>query len=68
MHSVYSLNVYRIDVPTLTDFTNYLSDVFVQNPALQFGIWVIVQYAKRVIKSVPDGATAYPFRGATGYV
>lgn len=68
MHSVYSVNVYQIDVPTLVSFTNYLSDVFTEYPALRFGVWVIVQYANRVITSVPDDATAYPWRNTTGYM
>ena len=67
-HSVYSINLYQIDVPTLVSFTTYLDGVFKQYPGLQRAIWAIVQYPNRVIKSIPDQETAYAWRNTVGYV
>ena len=67
-HSVYSINLYQIDVSTLVKFTTYIDGVFKANPGLQRAIWGLVQYAGRVINSVPDEATAYAWRKAIAYV
>ena len=67
-HSVYSINLYQIDVPILINFTKNLDDVFKQYPGLQQGIWALVQYPDQIIKSVPDQVTAYPWRSTVGYV
>lgn len=67
-HSVYSINLYQIDVPALTNFTNYVEGVYKTYPGLQRAIWALVQYPNRVAQEVPDDATAYPWRNATAYV
>ena len=67
-HSVYSINLHQLDVPALINFTNYVSGDFTTYPGLQRAVWTLVQYLNRVIKSVPDNATAYAWRNAVAYV
>ena len=64
-HSVWGLNLYHIDVPTLIDAVNYMDTMYAQNPGFHQTFLAIDMYASRVIESVPDSATAYPYRNAT---
>ena len=68
LHNVYGLNLYQIDVPSLIEVSNYVTGVYAEYPALQFALLAIVKYASRVIESVPDSATAYPYRNTMAYV
>ena len=63
-HSVWGLNLYQIDVPTLVDAVNYMDTVYAQYPGLRAAFLAIDMIATRVIESVPDNATAYPYRNA----
>ncbi|KAL2047408.1 hypothetical protein N7G274_001429 [Stereocaulon virgatum] len=63
-HSVWGLNLYQIDVPTLIAATNYMDAVYAQHVDFRFAFLAIDMYAPRVIESIPDEETAYPFRSA----
>ncbi|KAF6223377.1 hypothetical protein HO133_000219 [Letharia lupina] len=63
-HSVWGLNLYQIDVPTLIDAVSYMDTVYAQYPDFREAFLAIDMYASRVIESVPDDATAYPYRNA----
>lgn len=65
-HSVFGLNVYQIDVPTFIDAVNHMDTVYAQYPAFREGFFAIDMIASRVIESVPDNATSYPYRNAVG--
>jgi len=64
-HSVWGLNLYQIDVPTLINAVNYMDTIYAQYPGFRRAFLAIDMYASRVIESVPDDATAYPYRNAT---
>ena len=63
-HSVWGLNLYQIDVPTLIQAVDYMDEVYTQNPGLRESFLALDMYASRVTQSVPDDATAYPYRNA----
>ena len=63
-HSVWGLNLYQIDVPTLIEAVNYMDTVYAQYPGFRQTFLAIDMYASRVVESVPDDATAYPYRNA----
>ena len=63
-HSVWGLNLYQIDVPTLIDAVEYMDEVYTQYPGFRHAFLAIDMYAPRVTQSVPDDATAYPYRNA----
>lgn len=63
-HSVWGLNLYQIDVPTLVRAVNYMDTVYTTYPGFRQGFLAIDMYATRVTESVPDDATAYPYRNA----
>ncbi|KAK3167723.1 hypothetical protein OEA41_010851, partial [Lepraria neglecta] len=63
-HSVWGLNLYQIDVPTLIAAVNYMDAVYAQHADFRFAFLAIDMYASRVIESIPDDETAYPFRSA----
>lgn len=64
-HSVWGLNLYQIDVPTLISAVNYMDTIYAQYPVFHQAFLAIDMYASRVIESVPDDVTAYPYRNAT---
>ena len=66
--SVYSLNLYNIDVPTLTDVFNYIGETLDAQPGLRSTLLAFDKYASRVTRSVPDAETAYPWRDTEAYV
>ena len=66
LHSVWGLNLYRVDVPTLIDVVAYMDSVFAQYPDFRHSFLALDMYATRVTQSIPDDATAYPFRHAVG--
>jgi len=67
-HNVFGINLYKIDVPNLVEMSNYVDEVFRLYPAFRFALFSLSKYATRVIESVPDDATAYPYRNTNAYV
>ena len=65
-HSVWGLNLYQIDVPTFIDAVEYMNDVYTQYPGFHASFLALDMYASRVTQSIPDDATAYPYRNAVG--
>ena len=65
-HSVFGLNVYQIDVPTFIAAVNHMDTVYAQYPAFRVAFLAIDMVASRVVQSVPDDATSYPYRNAVG--
>ena len=63
-HSVWGLNLYQIDVPTLIDAVDYMAGVYAKYPGFREAFLAIDMYATRVTQSVPDDTTAYPYRNA----
>ncbi|MCJ1282144.1 hypothetical protein MMC26_001467 [Xylographa opegraphella] len=63
-HSVWGLNLYQVDVPTMIAAVNYMDSVYAQNADFRFGFLAIDMYASRVTESIPDDSTAYPYRNA----
>ena len=63
-HSVWGLNLYQIDVPTLIEAVEYMDDVYTHYPGFRQAFLAVDMYASRVTQSVPDEATAYPYRNA----
>ena len=63
-HSVWGLNLYQIDVPTLISAVNYMDGVYAKYPGFRAAFLAIDLYASRVIESIPDDSTAYPYRNA----
>ena len=64
LHSVWGLNLYQIDVPTLIDAVDFMDTVYQQNPGFRASFLAVDMYATRVTQSIPDSATAYPYRNA----
>ncbi len=67
-YSVFGLNLYQIDIPTLIDAVNHMDTVYAQSPTFREAILAIAMVASRVIESVSDSATAYPYRNAVARV
>ena len=63
-HSVWGLNLYQIDVPTLSSAVEYMDAMFKANKGFRESFLAIDMYATRVTQSVPDEETAYPYRSA----
>ena len=63
-HSVWGLNLYQIDVPTLMSALEYMDTVYAQYPVFRASFLAIDMYASRVVESVADDSTAYPYRNA----
>lgn len=63
---MFGLNLYQIDVPTFIEAVNYMDTVYAQNPGFSHAFLAVDMVASRVIESVPDDATAYPYRNAIG--
>ena len=63
-HSVWGLNLYQIDVPTLIAAINYMDVVYAQNADFRFAFLAIDMYAPQVTQSISDDSTAYPYRSA----
>ena len=63
-HNVWGLNLYQLDVPTLIKAVDYMNNVFTQYPAFRRAFLAVDMFASGVTESVPDDATAYPYRNA----
>ena len=63
-HSVWGLNLYQIDVPTLISAVEYMNGVYARYPNFREAFLALDMYADRVIQSTPDDATSYPYRTA----
>lgn len=44
-----------------------MNTTYTEEPALDFAILALVLYAPRVVQSVPENATAYPYRNTLSY-
>ena len=66
-YSIYGVNLYSIEVPTMISVFNDFANFFIDYPAFQSSIWVISQFPSAVAKSIPDSSTAYPYRDVTAY-
>ena len=64
LHNVWGLNLYQIDVPTLVSAVAYMDGVYAEYPDFRGSFFAIDMYASRVVQSIPDDATAYPYRNA----
>ena len=64
LHDVWGLNLYQIDVPTLVSAVEYMDGVYAEYPDFRESFLAIDLYAGRVTQSIPDDATAYPYRNA----
>lgn len=64
LHSIWGLNLYQLDLPTLIGSVNYLDAAFAQYPSFRESFLAIDMFASRVIESVPDDSTAYAYRNA----
>ncbi|KAI1416403.1 FAD binding domain-containing protein [Hypoxylon sp. FL1857] len=67
-HAVYGLNVNYFDVATYVDLIDQFDAFYAQNPALIASLLVLELFPNAVTKSVPDDATAYPYRDSLGYM
>ena len=63
-HSYWGLNLYTINVPSLINAVNYMDSVYKQYLDFRRAFLALDMFANRVIKSVPDEETAYPYRHA----
>ena len=63
-HSVFGLNLYQIDVPSFVSAVNYMENVYAKYPSLRKAILAMDMVSTTVVQSVPDDATAYPYRNA----
>lgn len=63
-HSVFGLNLYQIDVPTFVSAVSYMSNVYATYPAFREALLAMDMVSTKVVESVPDDATAYPYRNA----
>lgn len=63
-HSVWGLNLYQIDVPTLISAIPFMENVYAQYLGFRTTFLAIDMYASRVTQFVPDDAIAYPYRNA----
>ena len=64
LHDVWGLNLYQIDVPTFVSAVEYMDGVYAEYPDFRASFLAIDLYAGGVIQSIPDDATAYPYRNA----
>ena len=58
------LNLYQIDVPAFVSAVEYMDGVYAEYPDFRESFLAIDLYAERVVQSIPDDATAYPYRNA----
>ena len=68
LDDVFGLNLYTIDVPTLTDVFDTLNATYARQPELQRALLALVMYSRIGPTSIPDDTTAYPYRNTTAYV
>ena len=67
-HSVFGLNLYQIDVSAFIKAVSYMDNIYAQHPGFRHAFLALDMVSSRVIESVPDHATAYPFRNAVARV
>ena len=61
-HNLYALGIKNFDVPTFVDYTANLTALWASNPETQPSSFEIELFPTQAVKSVPDNATAYPYR------
>lgn len=67
-HSVMGMNVYKFDTATYVGLVDKFDSFYAQNPSLIISLLVLELFPNTVTRSVPDEATAYPYRDALGYL
>lgn len=67
-HSILGLNLYKFDAATFVGLVDKFDTFYAQHPSLAASILVLELFPNTVTMSVPDEATAYPFRDALGYM
>ncbi len=66
-YSVYGVNLYEMNPSTLITVFNDFDNFYNNYPQYQASILVISQFPSAVASSVPDSATAFPYRDATAF-
>lgn len=67
-HSIFGANVRKIDAATWTDVFHKTNALFASIPRAREGSVVVLEmYNSEVLKAVPEGQTAYPWRDSGGY-
>ncbi|GAW20842.1 hypothetical protein ANO14919_103540 [Xylariales sp. No.14919] len=66
-HSVYSVNLYRMDVPAYRRVFSSFSSFFLNYPELRSSLFVTEIHPRGATLRVADDSTAYPFRNTTAY-
>ncbi len=61
-HNLYALGIKTFDVPTFVNYTSELTALWASNPETQPSSFEIELFPTQAVKSVPDDATAYPYR------
>lgn len=67
-HSVMGMNLYKFDTATYVGLVDKFDSLYSQNPSLIASLLVFELFPNTVTRSVPDEATAYPYRDALGYL
>jgi hypothetical protein len=67
-HSVLGMNLHKFDAATYVNLVDKFDKLYAQNPNLVASILVFELFPNAVTRSVPDKATAYPYRDAIGYL
>lgn len=67
-HSVMGMNVYKFDAATYVGLVDKFDSFYAQNPSLIISLLVLELFPNTAARSVPDEATAYPYRDALGYL
>lgn len=67
-HSVMGMNLYKFDTATYVGLVDKFDNFYAQNPSLVASLVVLELFPNTVTRSVPDEATAYPYRDALGYL
>ncbi len=64
-HSLYSVNLYSMDVPTYVRVFSSFSSFFRKYPELRATLFVTELHPRGATVQIPDDSTAYPFRNTT---
>jgi hypothetical protein len=67
-HSITGMNVYKFDAATYVGLVDKFDSFCTQNPSLIVSLLFLELFPNTVTRSVPDEATAYPYRDALGYL
>lgn len=67
-HSAMGMNVYKFNAATYVGLVDKFDRFYVKNPSLIVSLLVLELFPNTVTRSVPDEATAYPYRDVLGYL